>query len=137
MKGWMCLFNRKLGRMIGSTAMQATAMDSLSDVAATTAVLLGTVITATTGVLLDGYLGVLVALFIMYTGFSTANDTLKPLLGKAPDQDFVDEIQQTVLAHEQIVGIHDLIVRDYGPAGVSVSLPACRGAQRQRYIGKA
>lgn len=120
----MCLFNRKLGRMIGSTAMQATAMDSLSDVAATTAVLLGTVITATTGVLLDGYLGVLVALFIMYTGFSTANDTLKPLLGKAPDQDFVDEIQQTVLAHEQIVGIHDLIVHDYGPGRCMVSLHA-------------
>ena len=123
-KGWMCLFNRKLGRMIGSTAMQATAMDSLSDVAATTAVLLGTAITAATGVLLDGYLGVLVALFIMYTGFSTANDTLKPLLGKAPDQDFVEEIQQTVLAHEQIVGIHDLIVHDYGPGRCMVSLHA-------------
>lgn len=123
-KGWMCLFNRKLGKLIDSAAMQATAMDSLSDVAATSAVLIGTVIAAATGVVLDGYLGVVVALFIMYTGFSTANDTLKPLLGKAPDQEFVDNIQKTVLAHDQIVGIHDLIVHDYGPGRCMVSLHA-------------
>ena len=123
-KGWMGLFNRRLGKMIGSAAMQATAMDSLSDAAATSAVLIGTVIAAATGVVLDGYLGVVVALFIMYTGFSTANDTLKPLLGKAPEKEFVDDIQKTVLAHEQIVGIHDLIVHDYGPGRCMVSLHA-------------
>lgn len=123
-KGWMGLFNRRLGKMIGSAAMQATAMDSLSDAAATSAVLIGTVIAAATGVVLDGYLGVVVALFIMYTGFSTANDTLKPLLGKAPDKELVGQIERTVLAHEQIVGIHDLIVHDYGPGRCMVSLHA-------------
>ncbi len=123
-KGWMGLFNRRLGKMIGSAAMQATAMDSLSDAAATSAVLIGTVVAAATGVVLDGYLGVVVALFIMYTGFSTANDTLKPLLGKAPDKELVDQIERTVLAHEQIVGIHDLIVHDYGPGRCMVSLHA-------------
>lgn len=123
-KGWMGLFNRRLGKMIGSAAMQATAMDSLSDAAATSAVLIGTVIAAATGVVMDGYLGVVVALFIMYTGFSTANDTLKPLLGKAPDKELVGQIERTVLAHEQIVGIHDLIVHDYGPGRCMVSLHA-------------
>lgn len=123
-KGWMGLFNRRLGKMIGSAAMQATAMDSLSDAAATSAVLIGTVVAVATGVVLDGYLGVVVALFIMYTGFSTANDTLKPLLGKAPDKELVGQIERTVLAHEQIVGIHDLIVHDYGPGRCMVSLHA-------------
>ena len=123
-KGWMCLFNRKLGKMIDSATMQATAMDSLSDVVATTAVLAGTLIASATGLMLDGYLGVVVALFIMYTGFNTASDTLKPLLGKAPEKEFVQEIENTVLSHEQIVGIHDLIVHDYGPGRSMISLHA-------------
>lgn len=123
-KGWMCVFNRRLGKLIGSSAMQATAMDSLSDVAATSAVLIGTLVGALSGLMLDGYLGVVVALFIMYTGFSTANDTLRPLLGKAPDKDFVHEIQSTVLSHEEIVGTHDLIVHDYGPGRCMISLHA-------------
>ena len=123
-KGWMCLFNRKLGGLIGSAAMQATAMDSLSDVAATSAVLIGTLVGAGTGWALDGYLGVVVALFIMYTGFSTAGDTLRPLLGKAPDREFVEEIYQTVMAYDDVVGVHDLVVHDYGPGRCMISLHA-------------
>lgn len=123
-KGWMCLFNRKLGGLIGSAAMQATAMDSLSDVAATSAVLIGTLIGAGTGWALDGYLGVVVALFIMYTGFSTAGDTLRPLLGKVPDREFVEEIYQTVMAYDDVVGVHDLVVHDYGPGRCMISLHA-------------
>ena len=123
-KLWMCFFNRSLSRRIGSTAMAATAKDSLTDAVATSAVLLGVGASSLLGLHIDGYIGLLVAAFILYTGYSTARDSLSPLLGQSPDPDFVTQIQQTVLAHEEVVGIHDLIVHDYGPGQRMVSLHA-------------
>lgn len=123
-KLWMCFFNRKMGDKIDSTVLRATAMDSLSDVAATSAVLAGFVIGYWARVNLDGYLGVLVALFILYTGVSTAKGTLDLLLGEAPDPEFVKQIQQEVLSYPEIIGVHDLIVHNYGPGHSVVSLHA-------------
>ena len=123
-KLWMCFFNRKMGDKIDSAVLRATAMDSLSDVAATSAVLAGFVIGYWARVNLDGYLGVLVALFILYTGVSTAKGTLYLLLGEAPDPEFVKQIQQEVLSYPEIIGVHDLIVHNYGPGHSVVSLHA-------------
>ena len=123
-KLWMCFFNRQMGDKIDSAVLRATAMDSLSDVAATSAVLAGFVIGYWARVNLDGYLGVLVALFILYTGVSTAKGTLDLLLGEAPDPEFVKQIQQEVLSYPEIIGVHDLIVHNYGPGHSVVSLHA-------------
>ena len=123
-KLWMCFFNRKMGDKIDSAVLRATAMDSLSDVAATSSVLAGFVIGYWARGNLDGYLGVLVALFILYTGVSTAKGTLDLLLGEAPDPEFVKQIQQEVLSYPEIIGVHDLIVHNYGPGHSVVSLHA-------------
>ena len=123
-KLWLCFFTRKMGYKLDSAVLRATAMDSLSDVAATSAVLAGFVIGYWARVNLDGYLGVLVALFILYTGVSTAKGTLDLLLGEAPDPEFVKQIQQEVLSYPEIIGVHDLIVHNYGPGHSVVSLHA-------------
>ena len=123
-KLWMFHFNRTLGRRIGSAAMGATAADSLSDAAATSAVLLGTLVGGLTGLHIDGWVGLLVAAFILRAGWGAAKDTLDPLLGQSPDPKLVEDIEQTVLAHELVSGIHDLIVHDYGPGRRMVSLHA-------------
>ena len=114
-KLWMSLFNRKLGKRIHSAAMQATATDSLSDVVATSAVLAGTLIGHFAHVSIDGWIGLVVAVFILRAGWGAAKDTLNPLLGTAPDPELVKAIQQLVLSHEQVVGMHDLVIHDYGP----------------------
>ena len=114
-KLWMCWFNRGLSRRIGSSAMAATATDSLSDAVATSAVLAGTLVGALTGAKVDGWLGVAVAIFILKAGWGAAKDTVDPLLGTSPDPELVDAIHQVVLSHEQVVGMHDLVIHDYGP----------------------
>ena len=114
-KLWMSLFNRKLGKRIHSAAMQATATPSLSHVVATSAVLAGTLIGHFAHVSIDGWIGVVVAVFILRAGWGAAKDTLNPLLGTAPDPELVKAIQQLVLSHEQVVGMHDLVIHDYGP----------------------
>ena len=123
-KLWMFHFNRTLGRRIGSAAMGAPAADSLSDAAATSAVLLGTLVGGLTGLHIDGWVGLLVAAFILRAGWGAARDTLDPLLGQSPDPKLVEDNEQTVLAHELVSGIHDLIVHDYGPGRRMVSLHA-------------
>ena len=123
-KLWMGLFNRKLGKMIDSAALKATAMDSISDVVTTSTVLLGILVSVLTGFSIDGYAGVIVAIFILYTGFMTAKDTLNLLLGEAPDVKFVQEIEKEVLSYEDVVGVHDLIVHNYGPGRSVISLHA-------------
>ena len=123
-KLWMSLFNRGLSRRIGSAAMAATATDSLSDVVATSAVLAGVLVGRFTGLHIDGFVGIVVAVFILRAGWGAAKDTLNPLLGQPPDPDLVTEIRRTVLAHNQVVGIHDLIIHDYGPGRSMMSLHA-------------
>ncbi len=120
-KLWMCLFNRALGRRIGSAAMAATSADSLSDVAATSAVLLSSLAEHFFGLRIDAWMGILVALFIFRAGWGAAKDTLDPLLGKSPDPELVNAIEAAVLAHEEISGMHDLVIHDYGPGRAMMS----------------
>ena len=123
-KLWMYFFNSGLSRKINSTALKAAALDSLTDCIATSVVIIGLLISASTGVQIDGWLGVCVSLFILFTGVSTFRESLSPLLGKAPNPEFVDEIKETVLKNDMIVGIHDLIIHDYGPGRQMISLHA-------------
>ena len=121
-KFWLGIFNNKLGDIINSTALKATAKDSINDVVATSAVLLTSLISMAFGLNLDGYVGVLVAIFIMYGGFSTAKEMLSPLLGTQPEPELVSEIKSAVLENDAFVGMHDLIVHDYGPGRCFASL---------------
>lgn len=123
-KFYMAIYNRRVGRQINSAAMLATSTDSLSDTLATTVVLIATLISHFTGFIIDGYCGVLVGLFICYAGINAAKDTISPLLGQAPEPEFVQQINDIVLAHEGVIGIHDLIVHNYGPGRVLISLHA-------------
>lgn len=123
-KLYMCYYNRTVGKRISSTAMRATAMDSLSDSAATSAVLIATLAGRFAGVLIDGWCGILVALFIIWSGLRSGRDTLDPLLGQPPSAEFVAGIRDIVMAHPGILGIHDLIVHDYGPGRRMISLHA-------------
>ena len=124
LKLWMSIFNKKIGDRINSSTIKAISMDSLADVAATATALIGAIISYMCGVYVDGYAGILVALFIIYTGFTTARETLSPLLGQAPDKEFVDKIEKKVLSYDNIVGVHDLIVHNYGFNNSLVSLHA-------------
>jgi cation diffusion facilitator family transporter len=123
-KLYMFSYNRRLGRKLQSVAMEATAMDSFSDCIATTAVLLATLVGRATGWHIDGWCGILVAVFILYSGFSAAKETVTPLLGQPADPAFVQRIKDLVMAHERIIGIHDLLVHDYGPGRCMISLHA-------------
>ena len=123
-KLYMFLYNRRLGKKLASPAMEATAMDSLSDSVATAAVLIATLVGRFTGLEIDGWCGVLVAAFILWSGINAVRDTLDPLLGTPPTHEFVQRIRDLVMAHPGIIGIHDLIVHDYGPGRVMISLHA-------------
>lgn len=123
-KLYMSYYNRVTGKKISSAAMQATAMDSLSDSAATTVVLISTLITKFTGLYVDGYCGVLVGMFVLIAGINAAKDTVNPLLGQAPDPEFIKEIREIVTEYGEIKGIHDMVVHDYGPGRVMVSFHA-------------
>ena len=123
-KLYMTFYNRSLGKKLNAPAMLATAADSLSDSMATTAVLIATLVGQFTGVMIDGWVGILVACFILWSGFNAARDTVNPLLGTPPSHEFVEQIRDLVMAHPAIIGIHDLIVHDYGPGRVMISLHA-------------
>lgn len=123
-KLYMCFYNTQVSRKIDSAAMRAAATDSLSDSLATTAVLLSMLLSYFTGLHIDGFCGIAVGLFIFYAGFSAAKDTISPLLGQSPNPEFVKKVEEIVLSYEDIIGIHDLIVHDYGPGRLMVSLHA-------------
>ena len=123
-KLYMFFYNHSLSKKIESAAMKATSVDSLSDTVATTLVLIATLISKYTGLLLDGWFGILVGLFILYTGGSTLKETIDLLLGQPPKQEFIDEVKEIVMGHSMVHGVHDLIVHDYGPGRVMISLHA-------------
>ena len=123
-KLYMSFYNRSLGKKLNAPAMLATAADSLSDSVATTAVLIATLVGRFSSLMIDGWCGILVAAFILWSGFNAAKDTINPLLGTPPTHEFVDQIKHLVMAHPAIIGIHDLIVHDYGPGRVMISLHA-------------
>ena len=129
-KLWQGMFNRNLGKRISSEALQATAADSLNDVFSTGAVLLSTLVYQFTAVPIDGWVGMLVAIFITVSGVKLIMETGSPLLGQAPDPQMVRELEEKITAYDGVIGIHDLQVHNYGPgrvfATVHVEVPANR-----------
>lgn len=123
-KTYMALYNRSVGRRIGSAAMSAAARDSLGDCLATAAVLLGGLAGRLWDVHIDGWCGGAVALFILWSGINAARETINPLLGQPPSPEFVEQVRSLVLSYPEITGIHDLIVHDYGPGRRIISLHA-------------
>lgn len=115
LKLWLAAFNRATGRLIGSETLIATAADARNDVITTSMVLVSTLIAHYAGIHLDGWIGLLVALFIVFNGIGIVRKTLDPLLGKAPDPQFVREIEQYILAYPGVLNTHDLLIHDYGP----------------------
>ena len=123
-KLWMAYFNQKLGRKIGSAAMEATAVDSRSDAISTTATLISVVAAAFTTLPIDGVMGTIVSVMILLAGYGAAKDTLSPLLGQKPDEELVKNLEKMMMSYEGVLGIHDLIVHDYGPSRRFASLHA-------------
>lgn len=123
-KLYMSYYNHMIGKKIDSAALLATATDSRGDCISTLLVLISSLISLFTGIQIDGWCGLLVGIFILYSGFSAAKDTISPLLGQAPDKEYVEEIERIVTSHDLILGIHDMMVHDYGPGRVVVSLHA-------------
>lgn len=121
-KVWQAFFNLKIGELISSSTIKATGTDSRNDVIATVAVLLSLIIGHFTGVYLDGIMGALVALFILYSGIRLILETSTPLLGEAPDPELVREIHDRVLQYHGVLGIHDLVVHNYGPGRIFASV---------------
>lgn len=114
-KVWMSIFFAKLGKRISSGTLKAASVDSRNDVIATSAVLTGCIIGHRMDISVDGYVGLAVALFILYSGIGVIKETVSPLLGQRADQDLVERISACVLSHEKVLGVHDLLVHDYGP----------------------
>ncbi len=127
-KLWQGLFNKNLGKRINSTALIATGQDSMNDVITTASVLLATIFARLTGLNVDGYMGIAVAVFIIYSGVKLIFETLNPLLGLAPDAGFVSNIERKILSYDGVLGLHDLVVHSYGAdrcfASVHVEVPA-------------
>lgn len=123
-KSYMTFYNFRYGKKINSAVLRATGMDSLSDCVATTVVLISMIVQTVTPWKIDGWCGLLVAGAVLYAAYGAAKDTLQPLLGMPPEQEFVDEIYEIVLNHPLVEGVHDLIVHDYGPGRCMISLHA-------------
>ena len=123
-KLWLFFFYNKIGKTIRSTAIKGAAFDSLSDCVATTLVLVSAIIARVWGIGIDGYAGILVAAFIMFTGLKAAKETIDLLLGSPPDKEFVDGIYEFVKDYPRVVGVHDVMVHDYGPGRQIVSFHA-------------
>ena len=127
-KLWMALFNGTIGKRIASTTLEATAVDSRNDVISTGAVLVAAVVSHCTGFELDGWMGLLVGAFIIWSGIGLVRDTVDPLLGRTPDPELVEHIREKILSYPGVLGTHDLMVHDYGPgrqfASVHVEMAA-------------
>lgn len=124
LKLWMAGFNRKLGRMIHSATLEAAAQDSRNDIITTAAVLLSFLADSLLHIQLDGVVGLGVSVFILWSGIRLARDTVSPLLGRQPDGQTVEALKALILAHRRVLGIHDLLIHDYGPGHVFATVHA-------------
>ena len=123
-KIWLSRFNKFIGKSINSSALEASSLDALGDVFTSSCVALSLLVSRWTSFPIDGYIGILVALFILYSGFSLTKDTLSPLLGETPDKELVENIKSGVLNYEHISGVHDLVIHNYGPGRCMASIHA-------------
>ncbi len=121
-KVWQAFFNISAGKKIDSVALIATGADSRNDVIATSAVLISLIAGHFLNIQIDGYMGVLVALFIIWSGISLVKETISPLLGEAPDPELVKQIENITLSFNGVIGIHDLVVHNYGPGKIFASI---------------
>ena len=121
-KLWLALFNRYLGKKIDSTAMQAVFTDSIGDITATSVTLISLVISLFTDLPIDGYMGIVVSLFILYAGFGILKESIGIILGRPPSKELVDELVEFVMSHEEILGIHDLVIHSYGETRIFASI---------------
>ncbi|MEN6413049.1 MAG: cation diffusion facilitator family transporter [Veillonellales bacterium] len=124
LKLWLSYFNKSLGKMIRSATLEATGADALNDVAILSGVILSLAVSYLFGVNIDGYVGIVVAIFIFLSGISLVKETINPLLGQPPDPQLVKEIKTLVLGYEHIMGVHDLIIHNYGPGRTMASIHA-------------
>lgn len=128
MKLWLMLFNKKIGKRINSGSLLATSADSRNDVITTLAVLIASIISHFSGFELDGWVGVAVAVFILISGVGLIKETINPMLGTAPDEEYVEKVKNKILSYEGVIGMHDLMIHDYGPcrrfASVHVEMAA-------------
>lgn len=122
LKIWQALFNIRVGKKINSVALAATGADSRNDVISTAIVLLSILIGKFGGFMIDGYMGVLVALFIIWSGIGLVKETMSPLLGEAPDPELVESIAEMADSFDGVLGIHDLVVHNYGPGKIFASI---------------
>ena len=123
-KLWLFLFNRKISKAINSESISATATDSLSDAAATFGIFLGLIFFKFTNINIDAYMGILVSLLIFYAGYRAIRESLAPLIGEGVTKEQASEIEQIVLSHKSVIGIHDLVIHNYGPGKFMMSLHA-------------
>ena len=133
-KLWMSLFCKNLGKRIGSTTLQATSVDSRNDVISTTAVLCGCLVGHFFNLKIDGYVGLAVAIFIIYSGIGIAKETISPLLGKQADDRLVEDISELVMSYDKVIGMHDLLVHDYGPGKCFASVHAELNADEEPLV---
>lgn len=124
LKVWLSRFNKFIGEKINSSALKAASVDALGDVFTSSCVSISFLASKFTSLPIDGYIGMLVALFIVYSGFSLIKDTLNPLLGESPDPELVKSIEDMVQSYEHILGTHDLIIHNYGPGKCMASIHA-------------
>lgn len=124
LKVWLSKFNKFVGEKINSAALKASSVDALGDVFTSTCVSISFLAAKFTSFPIDGYIGMVVALFIVYSGFSLVKDTISPLLGEAPDPELVTSIKKMVLSYDKIRGTHDLIIHNYGPGKCMASIHA-------------
>ncbi len=123
-KIYICIYNRVIGKRISSPTLLATSTDSLSDCIATSAIILSAIIGKTTSFNADGWCGLVVSGLIIVAGVNAARETIDPLLGQAPSKEFCRKVEDILLSHEEIIGIHDLVVHDYAPGHVMISVHA-------------
>lgn len=123
-KVYICVFNRSIGKKISSPTLIATGADALSDCIATFAIIVSAVISNVTSFAADGWCGLIVSFMIIVAGINAARETINPLLGTPPSKEFVDKVSSLLLAHEEIAGIHDLVVHDYAPGHIMISVHA-------------
>ena len=123
-KLYMGMYNNAIGAKIDSAAMKATGADCMSDCISTSVVLLAAVVGHFTGFVIDGWCGLLVSVLILRAGIEAAKDTIAPLLGQKPDEELVNSIYSLVMAHPEVLGVHDLVVHDYGPGRLMITLHA-------------
>lgn len=127
-KVWQAFFNKKIGTLINSHSLIATATDSRNDVIVTSVTILSLIIFKFFSINLDGYFSIIVSIFLMYSGFTLARETLSPLLGEAVDNELAEKIKSIALSYEGIIGVHDILVHNYGPnksiASLHVEVPS-------------